>query len=148
MKMLQVLPPPPQQQQQQLQQQQLQLKLILFLEIGLLFNTADNTATLLIHFPSIYHHHLTVGSFQCLIPSLCFFLKLIFHLHMIIGHDQHMKAMIRTFAEYEEGFTVGGESWLGLKQLAELTKVVVKSLKKYDLKVCIDTTFGKSSIIH
>ena len=59
-----------------------------------------------------------------------------------------MKAMIRTFAEYEEGFTVGGESWLGLKQLAELTKVVVKSLKKYNSKVCIDTTFGKSSIIH
>ena len=51
---------------------------------------------------------------------------------MIIGHDQHMKAMIRTFAEYEEGFTVGEESWLGLKQLAELTKVVVKSLKTYN----------------
>ena len=49
---------------------------------------------------------------------------------MIVGHDQRMKAMIRTFAEYEEGFTVGEESWLGLKQLAELTKVVVKSLKK------------------
>ena len=67
---------------------------------------------------------------------------------MIIGHGQHMKAMIRTFAEYEEGFTVGEESWLGLKQLAELTKVVVKSLKTYNLKVCIDTTFGRSSIIH
>ena len=36
--------------------------------------------------------------------------------------------IIRTFAEYEEGFTVGNESWLGLKQLAELTKVVVTNL--------------------
>ena len=33
--------------------------------------------------------------------------------------------IIRTFAEYEEGFTVGEESWLGLKQLHELTKVAV-----------------------
>jgi len=54
--MPQVLPPPPQQQQPQLQQQQqqrLQLKLILFLEIGLLFNTVDNMATLLIHLPRL-----------------------------------------------------------------------------------------------
>ena len=36
--------------------------------------------------------------------------------------------IIRTFAEYEEGFTVGEESWLGLKQLAELTKVVVTNV--------------------
>ena len=36
-----------------------------------------------------------------------------------------MSVIIRTFAEYEEGFTVGEESWLGLKQLAELTEVVV-----------------------
>ena len=39
-----------------------------------------------------------------------------------------MSVKIRTFAEYEEGFTVGEESWLGLKQLAELTKVVVTNV--------------------
>ena len=39
-----------------------------------------------------------------------------------------MSVNIRTFAEYEEGFTVGEESWLGLKQLAELTKVVVTNV--------------------
>ena len=33
---------------------------------------------------------------------------------------------VRPFADYEDGFTVGEESWLGLKKLAELTKVVVK----------------------
>ena len=38
--------------------------------------------------------------------------------------------IIRTFAEYEEGFSVGEESWLGLKQLAELTKVVVTNFWK------------------
>ena len=40
----------------------------------------------------------------------------------------YMSVIIRTFAEYEEGFTVGEESWLGLKQLAELTKVVVTNV--------------------
>ena len=40
----------------------------------------------------------------------------------------YMSVIIRSFAEYEEGFTVGEESWLGLKQLAELTEVVVKFL--------------------
>ena len=47
---------------------------------------------------------------------------------MIDDHDYHMSVIIRTFAEYEEGFTVGEESWLGLKQLAELTKVVVTNV--------------------
>ena len=61
------LPPPPQQQlrlqkQQQQPRQQLQLRLILFLEIGLLYNTVDNTATLLTHLPSIYQSHLRFGS--------------------------------------------------------------------------------------
>ena len=47
---------------------------------------------------------------------------------MIDDHDYHMSVIIRTFAEYEEGFTVGEESWLGLKPLAELTKVVVTNV--------------------
>ena len=79
--MPQVLPPPPQQQQPQLQQQQqqqLQLKLILFLEIGLLFNTVDNMATLLIHLPSVYHYHLKIESFQKKFHPGVLFLKLIF----------------------------------------------------------------------
>merc|ERR1712037_237262 len=37
-------------------------------------------------------------------------------------HDNPEDTFAKTFAEYEEGFTVGEESWLGLKQLAELTK--------------------------
>ena len=45
-------------------------------------------------------------------------------------HTIYAAAMIRTFAEYEEGFTVGEESWLGLKQLAELTEVVVTNFCK------------------
>ena len=45
----------------------------------------------------------------------------------------YMSVIIRTFAEYEEGFTVGEESWLGLKQLAELTKVVVTNVFQCNL---------------
>ena len=43
-------------------------------------------------------------------------------------NEQHAKKYqhVRPFADYEDGFTVGEESWLGLKKLAELTKVVVK----------------------
>merc|ERR1712032_1404163 len=44
-------------------------------------------------------------------------------------HGNPADTFVKTFAEYEEGFTVGGESWLGLKQLAELTKVGEWELK-------------------
>merc|ERR1719180_772585 len=37
-------------------------------------------------------------------------------------HGNPADTFAKTFAEYEEGFTVGEESWLGLKQLAELAK--------------------------
>merc|ERR1711934_1128527 len=37
-------------------------------------------------------------------------------------HGNPEDTFVKTFAEYEEGFSVGEESWLGLKQLAELTK--------------------------
>merc|ERR1712172_59682 len=44
-------------------------------------------------------------------------------------HGNPADTFAKTFAEYEEGFTVGEESWLGLKQLAELTKVGEWELK-------------------
>merc|ERR1712198_138674 len=37
-------------------------------------------------------------------------------------HGNPAETFAKSFAEYEEGFTVGEESWLGLKQLAELTE--------------------------
>merc|ERR1719209_2338667 len=37
-------------------------------------------------------------------------------------HGNPADTFAKTFAEYEEGFTVGEEFWLGLKQLAELTQ--------------------------
>merc|ERR1711970_1654135 len=47
-------------------------------------------------------------------------------------HSKEQKDQVfeKAFAEYEEGFSVGEESWLGLKQLAELTKE-----GKWELKV-------------
>merc|ERR1711936_1311660 len=36
-------------------------------------------------------------------------------------HNNTANAFARPFADYEDGFTVGEESWLGLKKLAELT---------------------------
>ena len=54
--------------------------------------------------------------------------------NFLLLNNDHMSLIIRTFAEYEEGFTVGEESWLGLKQLAELTKVVVTNVFQYNVQ--------------